>query len=306
LFRAVVTRLVTPENTRAVVDEAELKSLGADVDQILDQLERARLIQKHAEPHLPVTVEIVHEMLVTEWPMLRRWLEDSHALRGFVEELRQAARQWASRGKPGDLVWRGATAQEALARAKRNVLALSAIEREFLDAIATQSARARRRRVTAFASIFAALGLVIAAGSVALVSIQAARREATQKAEELSHALIKVKQEQAQRAQAEKLAVDAKGAQSATEEQLVLANQRLEQQLRELQIAKEQAVAAEALARDEESRARAGETRAKKATEDAEAAKRRVEEMLEVKRKELEALQKKMKDIIDVDLRGQK
>src|SRR2546429_4647052 len=43
------------------------------------------------------------------------------AMRGFVHELRQAAKQWAARGKPADLVWRGATAQEALGHAKRHV-----------------------------------------------------------------------------------------------------------------------------------------------------------------------------------------
>lgn len=64
-------------------------------------------------------------MLITEWPMLRRWLDESHAIRGFVHELRAAARQWAARGRPNDLVWRGATAHEALGHARRNVLDLS-------------------------------------------------------------------------------------------------------------------------------------------------------------------------------------
>jgi hypothetical protein len=306
LFRAVVTRLVTPEGTRAVVDLDELLSLSkerGEVERILEQLERGRLIQKHAEPDQPATVEIVHEMLITEWPTLHRWLEDSHALRAFLHELRQAAKQWASRGKPADLVWRGATAQDALAHAKRHVLELAQIEREFLDAIASQSSRTRRRRVFAIASIFVALGLVIAAGSIALVSIQAAKREATEKAEALSKALEQTRQAEHAKAQAVIAADDATKAQSQTKEQLVIANRILEQKLRELEAAHTKARDEELKAKQEEQRARFEESKAKKATEEAKAATKKVEELLEVKRRELEALQKRMKDIIDVDLR---
>src|ERR1044071_4125118 len=111
------TRLVTPEGTRAVVDHRDLLSLADDrqeVERILDQLVRGRLIHMHTDPDQVATVEIVHEMLITEWPTLRRWLEDSKAMRAFTHELQLAAKQWAARGKPSDLVWRGATAQEAL------------------------------------------------------------------------------------------------------------------------------------------------------------------------------------------------
>src|SRR5690606_32210376 len=113
-------------------DHRELLSLSEDqneVERILDQLVRARLIHMQADADQGKTVEIVHEMLITEWPTLKRWLEDSHAMRGFMHELRQAARQWASRGRPNDLVWRGATAQEALGHAKRQLLDLSTVEK---------------------------------------------------------------------------------------------------------------------------------------------------------------------------------
>src|SRR6185312_15613060 len=138
VLRAIMTRLVTPEGTRAVVDHKELLSLSGEpgaVEQILDQLVHARLIHMHTDPDQVATVEIVHEMLITEWPTLRRWLDDTHAMRGFVEELRQAARQWTSHGRSNDLVWRGATAEEALGLAKRHVLDLAAVEREFLEAV---------------------------------------------------------------------------------------------------------------------------------------------------------------------------
>ena len=316
LLRAVVTRLVTPDGTRAVVDRDELYSLAPeprDVERILDQLEHARLIQKHAEPDQPVTVEIVHEMLITEWPTLRRWLDDHHHLRAFMHELGQAARQWAARGKPTDLVWHGATAQEALAHAKRHVLDLAALEREFLGAIATLTTRRRRRRVLALVSAFAALGLVIAGGAVALVQIRAAKAEAVEQASALRESLAKTQQAQSQqqqaeteRARAEQVASDANKAQSQTKEQLVVVNSQLVEKVRQLETAQGQAQTEQARARAEEQRARGEAARAKQATAEAQAAKQTAEELLAAKRKEVEALQRKMKDIIDVDLRGKK
>jgi hypothetical protein len=309
LLRAVVTRLVTPDGTRAVVDEGELLSLAPDgraVARILERLEQARLIQKHADPGRAPTVEIVHEMLITEWPTLRRWLEDSHALRGFLDELRQAARQWAARGRPADLLWRGATATEALGHVKRHVFELSAIERDFIAAVAAQIKRGRRRRVAAFTSIFVALGLVIAGGAVALIRIDAAKQEATLQAKQAWSSLHAAEAARRERERAEQLANDARGAESRTKDQLVVANKQLEAKLQELEIASAKARAEEQRARGEEQRARAEEARAKRATEELQLAKKRLEEKLEVERKEKERLEKKMEAIIDVDLRKKK
>ena len=198
LFRAVITRLVTPEGTRAVIDHGELLGLSNEVPQIIDRLVRARLIHLHTDPVQGATVEIVHEVLITEWPTLKRWLDDSQALRGFMHELQQAARQWAARGRPADLVWRGATAQEAVGIAGRHRLELNATERDFLAAVQTQLTRGRRRKVIAVTSVFIALALVLAGGAVAMFRISAAERraqqeavEATRKATETEEALAR-------------------------------------------------------------------------------------------------------------------
>jgi hypothetical protein len=185
LLRALMTRLITPEGTRAVVDHDDLVGLASDrgeAERILDQLVRARLVHMHTGADHRATVEIVHEALITEWPTLRRWIDNSHALRGFVHEVQQAARTWAARGRPNDLVWRGATAHEALGYASRQVLALSAVEREFLAAVQSQSARSRRRKVMAISAIAGALCLVIAGGAVAFVQVSRANAEAQRKA----------------------------------------------------------------------------------------------------------------------------
>jgi hypothetical protein len=319
LLRAIMARLVTPEGTRAVVDHRELLSLSVDqheIHRILDQLVRARLIHLHTDPDQVATVEIVHEMLITEWPTLQRWLQDSHAMRGFMHELRQAARQWASRGKPADLVWRGATANQALGHANRQLLDLSLIEKEFLAAVRTHAARTRRRKVLIVTSVAIALGLVFAGGSFALVRIKLAERQAQ---EEKRQAVDAKKQAEADRKQAEidrttavsakaelqgkldiiaekerqRLAAEDKVAaanksEEMTKEQLAETNKVLERKVAEAQAAKDKAQANEALAQ--------------RATSEAQVAKRKVEDLLAQKRAEIERLKAASKDIYSGDL----
>jgi len=191
LLRAIMTRLVTPEGTRAVVDLDELHGLSddrAEVERVLDQLVRARLVLLHTDAAAgsthASTVEIVHEVLITEWPTLARWLEDSQALRGFLAELRTAVKQWVARGKPHGLVWRGDTAQDALALVHRHVVELSAAEKEFLAAARRELARVRRRRVYVVGSVFLVLATVIAGGTYFTIQLSHANSAAQDKARE--------------------------------------------------------------------------------------------------------------------------
>jgi hypothetical protein len=268
LLRAIMTRLVTPEGTRSVVPVDELMTLAADqrdVQSILDQLVNARLVHLQQDADQGAIVEIVHEMLITEWPMLKRWLEDSHALRGFLQELRQAARQWTARGKPADLVWRGAHAQDALGLAKRNVLDLSRVEREFLDAIAHQAARTRRRRLVVIASIVAVVAVVLSGGAVATIRIKMAEQDARDKALAAQTALAEardtkadlqkqfdvIKEKEAARDRAEReresavrAADQASSSERMTKGELEVANKALRLRVAEAQAAKEKAMAA--------------------------------------------------------------
>jgi hypothetical protein len=250
-------------------------------------------------------------MLITEWPTLQRWLEDSQAMRGFMAELRQAAKQWMSRNKPNDLVWRGATAEEALGHVKRQLLDLSAIEREFIEAVRKQAARGRRRKVLVFTTVFTALGLVLAGGSFALVKIKMAESEAKDRATEAVKALsdAQTARKQAEtdraaavsakadlqkqfdiiaekerlRAEAEQKASQAQAGEELSKEQLAEANKALVGKVAEAVAAKEKAIASEAAA--------------KKATDEAKAAKVQVQRMLEAKQAEVEKLKKQAADI---------
>jgi hypothetical protein len=313
MLRAILTRLVTPEGTRAVVDKQELLGLGtpADVEAVLDHLVRARLIHVLTDPDQGATVEIVHEMLITEWPMLARWLEDSHALRGFMHELRQAAKQWQSRGRSRDLVWRGATAEEALGYQNRHVLDLSANERDFLAAVRSERSRARRRRVAVVATIFGVLGLVIAGGSVAFVRISAAEKDANAQAaaatsakSDLQHQLDIVKEKEAARERAEQ---EAQLAQQQSEQAQQLANQATAAETMtkdELARKNGELQTALATARAEQKKAEVAADAAKKASDEAKAAKAQAEALAAKEHAELLKVQARMKDIDNSDLRN--
>ncbi|HXU04107.1 MAG TPA: serine/threonine-protein kinase, partial [Polyangia bacterium] len=115
--RGLFQRLVTADGTRAIVDVAELPGLTADAGDaraLVEHLAQARLVvvQNRADQG-SATVELVHESLISGWPMLRRWLDEGREDAAFREQLRAAAKQWEARRKPQGLLWRGEAMDEA-------------------------------------------------------------------------------------------------------------------------------------------------------------------------------------------------
>jgi chemotaxis protein histidine kinase CheA len=326
LLRAIMMRLVTPEGTRAVVDHKELLSLSAEpgaVEQILDQLVRARLIHLHTDPDQVATVEIVHEMLIHEWPTLKRWLEEGQALRGFIHELGRAAKQWDARGRSRDLVWRGEPAREAISYANRNVLDLSATEAEYLLAIRRLAARSRRIKAAVFASIFGALGLVIAGGAVAVVQITAAEHEAEQQAEEATiqkagaekarqaaeaaTAEVRAQLEEVKRARDQERAAElarqkAEKEQRVAQEEAQHADAKVKLSAEELQKANAELKRALVDAQAAKKAAEANAAPAKKATEEAKKANEVTQRLLREKEARVKQLEDEKKHIYDGDL----
>ena len=308
LLRAIMTRLVTPEGTRAVVDHDELLGLATDrdeVERVLDQLVRGRLILMHTDSAEGTTVEIVHEVLISEWPMLRRWLEDSQSLRGFMQELRQATKQWLAKSKRNELVWRGAIAQDALATAKRHVLELSDAEREFMAAVRAGIARGRRRKLFTLTAIVVVLLGVLGGGAFFTIQLQQANDEAQSALVEAEHqakaaqaaeakvtqqlAEVKAAQSEREKAEAEakvktEEATKANAQVAQSQEDLQKANAQLRQQVDEAQKAKE---TAQELAK----KAAAAKDVAEKATEEAKAANARTQSLLAAEKERVKQLE---------------
>jgi WD40 repeat protein/energy-coupling factor transporter ATP-binding protein EcfA2 len=171
------------EDSRRRVDVDELVPEGASpeaVQGLLDQLANARLVTLGED-----TAEVAHEVLIREWPTLRRWLEEDREGIRLHRRLGNAARLWETGGREASDLYRGARLGAALEWADAHQQDLNASERAFLDesrqADEREEERQRRtnrrlRALLAGAAIFLAVALV--AVVVALVQRGNAQEEA--------------------------------------------------------------------------------------------------------------------------------
>jgi WD40 repeat protein/serine/threonine protein kinase len=168
--RGVFLRLVTPERTRSIIPRRELDELigaqGTTKGRVLDHLIDARLLTVEGSGNVECTIEIVHESLISCWPLLTRWLDEAQDNAHLRARLRAVALEWDGRGKPEGLLWRGEAADEA--RRFRGRLAqqggtvtLNAREACYLEAVVALDARERRRRRLLVGAGFAVLSLVV-------------------------------------------------------------------------------------------------------------------------------------------------
>ena len=118
---AVISRRV--ERARIAIDDAHAK--------IVDRLADARLLTTDEE-----SVQLSHEALAREWPRLKEWLADDVEGQRIMRHLGSTAAAWDVMGRPDSELYRGS--RLAAAQHWRHAVdpALTAVEREFLDAAA--------------------------------------------------------------------------------------------------------------------------------------------------------------------------
>ena len=186
LVRAVFLRLVTPERTRAIVSMGELRELAKDsgeIQRLIDHLVQARLlVVQTGGGATGATVELVHESLLHSWPTLRRWLDEGQEDAAFLEQLRNAARQWQAKGFDAGLLWRGEVVEEARRFQRRYRGELPKLQRDFLEHVLAQEQKSARRRRALVIGSTAFLGLLAIAAVIALVVIHNAQQEAERQA----------------------------------------------------------------------------------------------------------------------------
>jgi eukaryotic-like serine/threonine-protein kinase len=210
VVRAIFQRLVTPERTRAIVDASELKDIGPDVDRLIAHLVGARLLVVQTRGEGAGAVELVHESLIKSWPQLARWLDENQEDVAYLAQIRAAAKQWDSKGRPEGLLWRNEAMEEARLWRARYQGELPPRERDFLDAVIELGTRAARKKRRAVIGAFAfLLALVAAAGAALFVIAQkeietarerdlarAAERKADEKTAEALEANRRIVEEQ--------------------------------------------------------------------------------------------------------------
>ena len=118
---AVIARRV--ERTRIAIDDAHA--------QIVDRLVDARLLTTDEE-----SVQVSHEALAREWPRLKDWLADDVEGQRIMRHLSATAAAWDAMGRPDSELYRGGRLTTAQHWRDAVDPALTAVEREFLDASA--------------------------------------------------------------------------------------------------------------------------------------------------------------------------
>jgi WD40 repeat protein/class 3 adenylate cyclase/energy-coupling factor transporter ATP-binding protein EcfA2 len=182
LARSIFLRLTElgeegAQDTRRRVAPSELvrrEEEAPAVEALLRTLADARLITTGGPVPSGVegTVEVAHEALIREWPLLRGWLEEDREGLRIHRHLTEAAQEWARLGREEGELYRGARLAAAGEWAEARTGELNPLERGFLDAsqdlaLARERERQRRRRRTLWglaAGLVVALVLALLAG----------------------------------------------------------------------------------------------------------------------------------------------
>ncbi|MGW7547611.1 nSTAND1 domain-containing NTPase [Streptomyces sp. NPDC054770] len=176
LVRRLLLRLITPgdgtPDTRRPVDHVEL-DLGpsADTTTVIERLARARLLTLDG-----TTVDLAHEALITAWPRLHGWIEDSRDQIRKHRHLTEAASAWQALGRDPGALYRGtrlAAAEETFAAPAAHS-SLTPLEHDFLTASAdardreNQAAARYTRRLRLFGlAVSVLLAFALATGAIA-------------------------------------------------------------------------------------------------------------------------------------------
>ena len=142
MLRDILIRLVEASGDGAVISRRVERTLIAIDDahaRIVDRLVDARLLTTDEE-----SVQLSHEALAREWPRLKEWLADDVEGQRIMRHLGSAAAAWEAMERPDSELYRGGRLTSAQHWRDAVGPALTALEREFLEASAANEAAGSR------------------------------------------------------------------------------------------------------------------------------------------------------------------
>jgi WD40 repeat protein/class 3 adenylate cyclase len=189
LFLRLVTLGEGAEDTRRRVERTELASMEVDQDALEEAIQEFgawRLLSFDRDPRTGTpTIEVAHEALMREWARFRRWIDSGREEVRLHRRLAAAAREWEEADREPSFLLRGSNLAQFDALAGESTIALTELEREFVDASRTANelelARQRRQNRRLRMLLAGAVGLLVLAviaGVLALVSRSNAKHEA--------------------------------------------------------------------------------------------------------------------------------
>jgi WD40 repeat protein len=156
---------VPPSRASVPLDDLPGRDQAGDAETVLATFVGERMITVDAD-----AAQITHDALLTVWPRLRTWIEESTQELRDRGRITEGARAWAEAGREDDALWRGsrlALAREWAADAGKRA-ALSGHALSFVNASVAagaageRAARRRTRRLQATVAVLAVLVLAVA------------------------------------------------------------------------------------------------------------------------------------------------
>jgi WD40 repeat protein/class 3 adenylate cyclase len=189
LFLRLVTLGEGAEDTRRRVERTELASMEVDqvaLEEAIQEFGAWRLLSFDRDPRSGTpTIEVAHEALMREWSRFRRWIDNGREQVRLHRRLATAAREWEGADREASYLLRGSNLAQFESLAGESTIALTELEREFVEAstAANELELARERRQNRrlkglLIGAVALLLLALIAGALALVSRSSAQHEA--------------------------------------------------------------------------------------------------------------------------------
>ena len=174
--------------SRRPVLRADLIQIEGIDDELIDRMGAMRLLSfDHAPESREPVVEISHEALLTEWPLLSEWLAERRSLLLAGRRLESARLEWDQSGRNEAFLLSGD--RLAVFRPLRGSGAIGPADTEFLDlsedAERARVAVGRRRRSLVAGSIGAALVIAVVLGLLALAQQREAEEQRNTSAQTL-------------------------------------------------------------------------------------------------------------------------
>ena len=150
-----ILRLIQPgvdtEDTRRRATKEELLATGDDAeaaDEVLRRWIDARLLTTTSDlKNEQIWVDVAHEALIREWPMVQRWLEGRREQIRLIDHLHRAAQDWEREGRNADYLYKGAQLVRAEALYATHAGQLTRLERAFVEEGLAQRDRQRKEEL---------------------------------------------------------------------------------------------------------------------------------------------------------------
>ncbi len=173
--RRIFLGLTTAQGTRSIRSHADLVKPDPEREGVLHVLEASRLVVE-----VPEGLTLAHEVLLSEWPRLRDWVEAVRADRVLSEEVERAASEWEKQQDP-TLLWRGRRLSAA-----RELLSSNAIEEPTSLRFLSACIGAERRKTYGRVAIGALVaGAIVLAATLYSRAISAQQQETLQAKREI-------------------------------------------------------------------------------------------------------------------------